>query len=352
MVSWIFGNHDDLRLQVVYLAVGVNDCRAGRDEDDIADNIIDTISLIKYYSPDTQVVVQGILPTAYPEDDVKDFEGEEFEDFKLYDCIRDVNTEVKKWAKKYKSRCIAYNDAEDVVLDDGEFKDDVLKDGLHFATSEMNDYCKEIESAVKKYRKQKVSANGEFNVFSNWTDVEPMHYPDVEGNHTLFRWRYNAWNNCTGLCGMQRRTAECHMVNAETGEGHTVDESLCYNSFMNPLERVCNLRAECEAELGPLGALLRQPIPAHLVPNITDDTAAQSECGSGGLNVLYLSITIALAAALLAAVIAVAFFWITGSKQRSISTDADHHFSPVTGDMKAATALKQESGKISHSTMI
>lgn len=336
MVHWIFKNEEDLRPQVVYLAVGVNDCRKGRDYDDIVDNIEDAVEAIKYYSEDTQVVIQGILPTSYPEKDDSEFEGEDFEDMDLYKCITNANKELEKYARKYRSRCVDFHDAEKVVLErNGEFKEGVLKDGLHFDKSEMMDYCDDIADAVKKYRNIKVNSNGG-NAFTNWTDIEPMHYVEEEGNETIYRWRYNSWSNCTGACGLQRRTAECHMVDVATGAGHTVEEALCADSFMNPLEKVCNLEPTCEAELGPLGALLRFPIPADQVDIAS---AKEAECG---MSVLYVSLTAALAAALVLAVAALTITWTVAMKRRA-AADAAAQAQLKEADLKAATYVKAES---------
>lgn len=313
MVHWIFDKVDDLKPQVVYLAVGVNDCRNKEDDDDIVDNIEDAVEAIKYYSEGTQVVIQGILPTAYPDDDEDDFEGEDFEDMKLYKCITRVNKALKRYASKYRSRCVDFHDADDVVLDSrGRFKKNVLKDGLHFDKDEMKDYCEEIEDAIKGYRKLKVNS-GTGNPFTNWTDAEPMHFPLLEGNETIYRWRYNEWNNCSSACGVQRRTAECHAVDVATGEGYTVEETLCANSFMNPLERVCDLEPECEARLGPLGALLRFPVPAHMV----EAAQPQADPGCGGINMVYMSVTAALAAALVLVVTALAVVWTVAAKRKA-----------------------------------
>lgn len=321
IVEWIWSaNHGDLTPQVVYLAVGVNDCIYDEGHRNIASNIIDIVKLIKYYSPGTHVVVQSVLPAAYGDDD--NFEGEDFDSDSsdIYTCITETNRIVKDWVDDNIDRCIDHADLTDVVLDSrGRFKDGILEDGLHFDTDDGYDaYCREIGNIVEDYHGVSISSsNG--NIVSNWADVNPIHYPGLEGNETFYRWSYNEWSNCTGACGTQRRTAECHLVGAETGIGYTVAEAHCSDVFMNPLERLCNLQPSCEAELGPLSARIRQPVPSNsiLLPrsNVAGaEVACESPLESGKW--VYLGIIIALATTLVGVLVLLACMWRKAGKQQ------------------------------------
>mmetsp|Transcript_843 Transcript_843/g.2056 ORF Transcript_843/g.2056 Transcript_843/m.2056 type:complete len:129 (-) Transcript_843:159-545(-) len=88
---------------------------------------------------------------------------------------------------------------------------------------------------------------------------------------------------------------------------------------MNPLERVCDLEPACEAELGPLQALLRQPIPASMVP-LTTTTNDLQPCSAGSpINVAYIAVIAVLGAAL---VVMTAVAWRAAAKSKK-ATDAD-----------------------------
>jgi hypothetical protein len=317
LVDWIFGN-TCLAPQVAYVAIGVNDCIADEDNGlDAAKNIIDIIRVLKHYSPDTQIVVQEVLPTSYPE---PDFEGEEWEDMKRYDCIRRLNRRVRDFVESRRSSCIDIVDLSGVILDNGRFDENVLADGVHFWSDDdddegdMNKYCSAVANAVEDYGDQEVSARG---TALDWVDVEPIHYVGIEGE-TYYRWRYNEWSACSGACGMQRRTAECHHIDPNVTDSSVVQERFCQNVFMNPLERVCDVNDACLSNFTvPFGALVNQPNSLVLDGAIAfgaegGDSWTDSEESCSPVNTLskiLLGCTVALAVALLGAVCAMALMW-------------------------------------------
>eukprot|EP00873_Tetraselmis_striata_P041158 jgi/Tetstr1/461422/TSEL_006532.t1 len=299
LVQWIFTNSvPKLQPKVVYLAVGINDCTRGRDASKIVDNLILIIKAIKHSSPHTRVVVQGLLPTTYK--DTTDADGEtwdEDEELKWYDCVTAVNTDILTWIQGNAELCIEYEDQSDVVLDDDDKFNDALKDGLHFDQGNMNKYCKAIADAIKDHADVEIDSF-QGNVFTHWHDVQPL---PIEGETTQHLWHYNEWSNCTGNCGVQRRTVECHAVEVASGASHTVEEALCINVFMNPLERVCNIEPDCEAKLGRLESLLRFPIPLSQVTSKMEAVPisshpSSSDCStSSPVNAIYIAAISALA---------------------------------------------------------
>jgi hypothetical protein len=341
LVNWLFSNsYPQMEPQVVFVAVGVNNCARGHDYNRVSRGIVDIIKLVKYYSPQTRVVVQGVLPSSHGTSK-GNFEGKKFKDMELYDCIRKTNAVVERWIKRNHERCIEFEDLSSVVLSGGKFRKNILRDGLHFDEDRMGRYCEDIADAIKSFSGVQIKSS-DANVFSNWTDVEPLHVPDVEGNETLFRWRYNEWSNCTGACGVQRRTAECHAVSVATGESYTVAESLCTDVFMNPVERVCNLEPACQAELGPLGALLRQPVSASGLLG-RDLVVVENACDTPSTNnAVYIGVIAALAAALLGALVLVAVMK-RSTAQREAATEL-MTVGEITGKAAEAVASMDKAG--------
>mmetsp|Transcript_31670 Transcript_31670/g.89993 ORF Transcript_31670/g.89993 Transcript_31670/m.89993 type:complete len:558 (+) Transcript_31670:75-1748(+) len=255
LVDWIFGE-TDLAPQLVWIAIGINDCQADNDYpvDLVVDAIIRTIKAVKYYSPQTAVVWQEILPA---DDDKKDWEGDKFKHQDLYDCVRKTNEKVREWVDKQKDKCISHVSFEDFILKKGKFREDVLGDGVHFTDGgDMDKYCELIEDATRGYDKYEVQARS--TGLEPWRDVEPFHYE--EEGETYYRWKYNDWSNCTGACGSQRRTVECHRFEPNATSSYTVEDPFCEDVFMNPLERVCDLTEKCLQRLEvPASALVHQP---------------------------------------------------------------------------------------------
>ena len=253
MTDWIF-SESDLAPQIVYVAIGINDCQEDYPIEMVADAIIRTVKAVKYYSPHSAVVVQKILPA---DDDKKDWEGEKFKKQDLYECVVETNKIVEKWVKDNEDKCISSVDFEDFVLDDGKFRKNVLGDGVHFTDGgDMKEYCKLIEKATKKFDDYDVQARS--TGLEPWRDVEPIIF--TEEGETYYNWKYNEWSNCTGACGSQRRTVECHRFDPGATDGYTVMDSFCEDVFLNPLERVCDLTEQCLMRLDvPAAALVHQP---------------------------------------------------------------------------------------------
>mmetsp|Transcript_42016 Transcript_42016/g.105412 ORF Transcript_42016/g.105412 Transcript_42016/m.105412 type:complete len:493 (-) Transcript_42016:328-1806(-) len=311
MTDWIFrgarSERKDIKPQVVYLSVGVNDCIYEKRPRDISDNIIDIVKIIKYYSPDTRVVIQEILPTSFYDDkDDDDHDGERWERAELYKCITDTNKLVKAWVRSVDRYCIETADLSDLVLDnDGEFKGGVLRDGLHFGSRGIFDHCRAIQRSIRRFSGVQINSASAVNVtIPIEEDVEPLHYPSIEGNATIFRWRYNDWSACSGACGIQRRTAECHKLILETEASEVVDEALCAMSFMHPVDRVCNVEPSCVASLGPGGTLPRYLVPADQLL-VTEVPSSDPDCDTASdTDNAYLGAIAALAAVLLITIVA------------------------------------------------
>eukprot|EP00873_Tetraselmis_striata_P038606 jgi/Tetstr1/458870/TSEL_004379.t1 len=338
VVDWLFSN-TCLAPQVAYIAIGVNDCIADQDDGrDAGENIIDIIKVLKHYSPDTQIVVQEVLPTSYPE---AKFNGKEWEDMKTYHCVRELNRKVRDFVDDNRRSCLDIVDLSGVVLDNGKFDEGVLADGVHFWSDDdddgdMDKYCSAVANAVEDYNDQEVSARG---TALDWVDVEPIHYPGIEGD-TYYRWRYNEWSACSGSCGMQRRTAECHFIGVN--QTAVVREENCRNVFMNPLERICDIDDVCLAEFSmPFGALINQPNSLVISDGpIAADPVAESfeeECSPmNTLSKILLGCTVALAVSLLGAIITLVVLW------RNATCNWSDDFTEKAG----ASAARAESSEI------
>mmetsp|Transcript_42015 Transcript_42015/g.105406 ORF Transcript_42015/g.105406 Transcript_42015/m.105406 type:complete len:492 (-) Transcript_42015:284-1759(-) len=327
MTDWIFrgarSERKDIKPQVVYLSVGVNDCIYEKRPRDISDNIIDIVKIIKYYSPDTRVVIQEILPTSFYDDkDDDDHDGERWERAELYKCITDTNKLVKAWVRSVDRYCIETADLSDLVLDnDGEFKGGVLRDGLHFGSRGIFDHCRAIQRSIRRFSGVQINSASAVNVtIPIEEDVEPLHYPSIEGNATIFRWRYNDWSACSGACGIQRRTAECHKLILETEASEVVDEALCAMSFMHPVDRVCNVEPSCAASLGPGGTLPRYPRPANHFLAAEAASTANPDCNSASK--VYIGVVAALAASLLITIVAAVVVYMRLSKATKMQKPA------------------------------
>ena len=238
LARWVFED-TCMAPQVVYMAIGVNDCRPGRTGSEAIRGITDAIKIIKHYSPDTHVVVQKVLPTTKP---YQTYAGKEWEDQEAYDCVERVNRDVGRWIRDHRSSCISHEDLENVVLKGGKFRKGVYDDGLHFyQDGKMNKYCSKISKAVKKYSKIDVSARGSV---LGWVDTEPFAY--ALKNESFHRWTYNDWSECNGTCSKQLRTANCMLQHPGINSMlEPADEAFCADAFMNPLERICNITDEC-----------------------------------------------------------------------------------------------------------
>lgn len=263
-MNWIM-SETDLAPQVIWIAIGVNDCRNRKNPRDAADNIIEAVRAAKYWSPQSVVIVQGVLPTSYPEDDPDNFEGEKWSDQDMYDCVESINNRVKDFVDDNDDMCIEYADLEDVVLTKGKFRDNVLGDGLHFlGGGDMGRYCEAIADEVERFGDYDVQSRSESPL---WRDVEPFAF---EGDgEPYYRWAYSEWTQCTGDCGNQRRTVQCllHDPMGINSTDELVKDEMCGEIFLNPLERICNFTTECLANLTmPPQALVVQPYTAVVRP--------------------------------------------------------------------------------------
>ena len=141
---------------VVWLAVGVNDCIRRKSTRNAVRNIKNTIRTIKYHSPRTKVIVQKILPTATKDPSMngrkRSFVGKKWEDMKLHKCVETVNSEVGVFVKSFNQSCgLSFVDLDRVVLDpQGRFKPNALPDGLHLRGDggNLSGYCRQIARAL------------------------------------------------------------------------------------------------------------------------------------------------------------------------------------------------------------
>lgn len=253
MAEWIMKDTDTAP-DTAWIAIGINDCRRGHDGGDVADNIIKTIEIVKSYSPQTAIVWQKILPAA---DDDRGWVGNKWTDQDSYDCIAEANKKVEDWIDDNSDTCISIADFSDFVLDNGKFMSGRLgSDGFHFIDGgDMDGYCKLISEAVSEWKGNDVESRSDS---SPWRDVEPLRFEGV--GEAYYTWKYTDWDTCTGMCGTQMRTAECHYVNPNVTNTTVVPDSSCANEFMNPLERLCNLDDPCVSSLpAPPEALVHQP---------------------------------------------------------------------------------------------
>ena len=133
--------------QVVYLAAGVNDCLGGKSYGDAIRGMIDSIKIVKHFSPDAHVVVQKVLPTSKPS---RSYAGKRWEDQEYFGCVERVNRDVGNWIREHQSSCISHEDMEDLVLDGaGRFWRGIYGDGIHFlGGGNMGSYCEKIAGAV------------------------------------------------------------------------------------------------------------------------------------------------------------------------------------------------------------
>eukprot|EP00192_Tetraselmis_astigmatica_P008192 CAMPEP_0117664138 /NCGR_PEP_ID=MMETSP0804-20121206/9036_1 /TAXON_ID=1074897 /ORGANISM="Tetraselmis astigmatica, Strain CCMP880" /LENGTH=610 /DNA_ID=CAMNT_0005471303 /DNA_START=119 /DNA_END=1952 /DNA_ORIENTATION=+ len=282
LADWIF-SESDMAPKMVWLAIGINDCRRGHSKSTIVSNIIKTIQIVKYYSPQTAVMWQKILPAA---DDEEGWSGDEWSKQDTYDCVEGVNKEVEKWVKDHESMCMKVVNFESFILSNGRFRDGIYGDGLHFTDGgELSSYCSKIAGQVDEYQNNDVQKRS--SELEAWRDVEPIHFE--EEGEVYFRWNYSEWTECTGECGTQRRYAECHRFdpNQNGTASEVVTDKLCHDVFLNPLERICGMTHECVEKLPmPPNALVHQPgtlvvtFPTQGPVTVTVDKAEPADCSN------------------------------------------------------------------------
>lgn len=269
MTNWLFKN-SKIAPQTVWVAAGINNCfrSQGYKSAEAANQIFDIVRLVKFYSPQTRVVIQGVLPTSYPYPESEQYAGMYWNDtntFPMHHCVKDINKRLRKFVKEYRDHCVEYADLDNVVISDGgQFKSGVLGDGLHFRPepADMNSYCEAIARAVEPFNNGWVRARSEGQYVE---DVEPLYFEGLEGP-IYYRWKYGEWSPCTGTCGEQRRSAHCYRMEAGDLGSEAVDDTFCQDVFLNPLQRVCDFSKDCLSVFNVVKESLVQ-LPGSMVLN-------------------------------------------------------------------------------------
>ncbi len=129
----------------VFLLIGINDLRNGKDVSEIVSNTKEIIKLIKENRPYSEIYLESIYPINKTDDDkisdsVKDIE---FDNEKIIE----VNNLLKDLAKDEK---ITYVDLYNkLVDDDGNLNISYTKDGLHISSEGYKFITKELMKYIK-----------------------------------------------------------------------------------------------------------------------------------------------------------------------------------------------------------
>ncbi len=110
----------------VFILIGTNDLKyEDDDEQEVADNIEKIVEQIKENRPNTKIYLQSIYPVNR---EIKNHAAEE----RYNEEIEEVNSRLKDYCKK---NDVTYIDMYSVLQDDdGNFKEEYTKDGLHPST--------------------------------------------------------------------------------------------------------------------------------------------------------------------------------------------------------------------------
>lgn len=129
----------------VFLLIGINDLRKGKDSSEIVSNTKEIVKLIKENRPYSEIYLESIYPINKTDDDkisdsVKDIE---FDNEKIIE----VNNLLKDLAKDEK---ITYVDLYNkLVDDDGNLNISYTKDGLHISSEGYKFITKELMKYIK-----------------------------------------------------------------------------------------------------------------------------------------------------------------------------------------------------------
>jgi len=232
--------------QVVYLAVGVNDCFNGRTGDNAILGITDTIKIIRHFSPATKVVVQKVLPTTKPDES---YRGKLWKDQDYYKCVQHINARVGRFIRKNRESCVSHVDFTNLILDsEGRFRAGIYDDGVHFyKNGDMNKYCDAIADELESSSSRDTYEDESGSSDSSSKSRNDRFASDLI-NATAYLWTYSKWTKCEGVCGTQRRTAMCMMQNPgnTTTMLEPANEASCEGTFMNSLARICKIKDDCD----------------------------------------------------------------------------------------------------------
>lgn len=117
---------DDVRVETIFLMVGINDLIAGKPEGEVTSNIRKIVTYLKQAHPEAEIVVQSILPHG---DEQATWEGRDRLLALPNDRIQAVNVALNSIAQEQE---VHYLDLYTLFADgDGALRPDLTTDGLH-----------------------------------------------------------------------------------------------------------------------------------------------------------------------------------------------------------------------------
>ncbi len=129
----------------VFLLIGINDLRRGKDVSDIISNIKEIVELIKENRPYCEIYLESIYPINKTDDDkiTDDVKNIKFDNEKIIE----VNNLLKDLAK---DENITYVDLYNKLIDDaGNLNISYTKDGLHISSEGYEIITKELMKYIK-----------------------------------------------------------------------------------------------------------------------------------------------------------------------------------------------------------
>lgn len=129
----------------VFLLIGINDLRKGKDVSEIVSNTKEIIKLIKENRPYSEIYLESIYPINKTDDDkisdsVKDIEFDNEKIIEVNDLLKDLAKDEK----------ITYVDLYNKLIDaDGNLNISYTKDGLHISSEGYEFITKELMKYIK-----------------------------------------------------------------------------------------------------------------------------------------------------------------------------------------------------------
>lgn len=129
----------------VFLLIGINDLRNGKDVSEIVSNTKEIIELIKENRPYSEIYLESIYPINKTDDDkisdsVRDIEFDNEKIIEVNDLLKDLAKDEK----------ITYVDLYNKLIDDdGNLNISYTKDGLHISSEGYECITKELMKYIK-----------------------------------------------------------------------------------------------------------------------------------------------------------------------------------------------------------
>ena len=129
----------------VFLLIGINDLRNGKDVSEIVSNTKEIIELIKENRPYSEIYLESIYPINKTDDDkisdsVRDIEFDNEKIIEVNDLLKDLAKDDK----------ITYVDLYNKLIDDdGNLNISYTKDGLHISSEGYECITKELMKYIK-----------------------------------------------------------------------------------------------------------------------------------------------------------------------------------------------------------